>query len=213
MRKDRVAEALLSLVAPPDRAASTVGDLLEEADARGRLWFWLCMARVTAALLGRDLVAAQLAMIAASAFSWFLYMGLCLIVGLGGYVVVTLLWGGAYALANHTGVELLTDVLRVRFDWPPIPAWMTYAIQAIVLFAIAPFEIGRRSAPYCRGHELSLVLVMLVVWSAMAVLVPFVGVGIAATPRMMPVIVTFVLLGILSERRRTADFSRPPSPS
>jgi hypothetical protein len=38
----------------------------------------------------------------------------------------------------------------------------------------------------------------------MAVLVPFVGVGIAATPRMMPVVLTFVLIGLLSGRRRTA---------
>ena len=204
MHRGRLAEELLSLVAPADRAASTIGDLLEEVDARGRLWFWQSVARLVLALLARDLLAAPLAMAAASAFSWFLYMGLCLVLGLGGYVIVTLIWGGAYVLAHHTGLELLADVLRLRFDWPPIPAWTTYAIQAIVLFAIAPLQIGRSSAPHWRGHEMSLVLVMLLIWSAMAVLAPIVGVGIAATPRMMPVIVTFVLIGILSARRRPA---------
>ena len=207
MRRDRVAEALLSLVAPADHAASTVGDLMEEADARGRLWFWQSVVRVALSLLARDLLAAPLAMVAASAFTWFLYMGLCLVLGLGGYVVVTLIWGGAYILAHHTGLELLVDLLRLRFDWPPIPAWMTYAIQAVVLFAIAPLQIGRSSAPHFRGHELSLVLVMLLIWSAMAVFAPIVGIGIAATPRMMPVIATFVLLGILVERRRAASTS------
>ena len=207
MRRDRVAEALLSLVAPADHAASTVGDLMEETDARGRLWFWQSVVRVALSLLARDLLAAPLAMVAASAFTWFLYMGLCLVFGLGGYVVVTLIWGGAYILAHHTGLELLVDLLRLRFDWPPIPAWMTYAIQAVVLFAIAPLQIGRSSAPHFRGHELSLVLVMLLIWSAMAVFAPIVGIGIAATPRMMPVIATFVLLGILVERRRAASTS------
>ena len=207
MRRDRVAEALLSLVAPADHAASTVGDLMEEADARGRLWFWQSVVRVALSLLARDLLAAPLAMVAASAFTWFLYMGLCLVLGLGGYVVVTLIWGGAYILAHHTGLELLVDLLRLRFDWPPIPAWMTYAIQAVVLFAIAPLQIGRSSAPHFRGHELSLVLVMLLLWSAMAVFAPIVGIGIAATPCTMPVIATFVLLGILMERRRAASTS------
>ena len=207
MPRDRVAEALLSLVAPADHAASTVGDLMEEADARGRLWFWQFVVRIALSLLARDLLAAPLAMVAASAFTWFLYMGLCLVLGLGGYVVVILIWGGAYILAHHTGLELLVDLLRLRFDWPPIPAWMTYAIQAVVLFAIAPLQIGRSSAPHFRGHELSLVLVMLLIWSAMAVFAPIVGIGIAATPRMMPVIATFVLLGILLERRRAASTS------
>jgi hypothetical protein len=204
MRRDRFAEGLLSLVAPADQAASIVGDLMEEADVRGSVWFWQCVARLTCSLFVRDLVAAPLAMIATSALTWFLYMGLSLVLGLGGYVVVTLLWGGAYILAHHTGFELLADLLRLRFDWPPIPVWMTYAIQAIVLYAIAPLQIGRSSAPYWRGHELSLVLMMLLIWSAMAVLVPIVGVGITATPRMMPVVATFVLVGILSARRRAA---------
>jgi hypothetical protein len=207
MRRDRFAEGLLSLVAPADHAASTVGDLVEEADARGSLWFWQSVVRVAFSLLARDLLAAPLTMAAASALSWFVYMAVCLVLGFGAYVVVTLVWGAAYALAHHTGVELLVDILRLRFDWPPIPAWATYSIQVIVFFGIAPLLIGRSSAPYWRGHELSLVLIMLLIWSAMAVLVPFVGVGIAASPRVMPVVMTFVLIGLLSARRGAAPTS------
>jgi hypothetical protein len=40
MRKDRLAETLLSLVGPADRVASTVGDLMEEQRERGPVWFW-----------------------------------------------------------------------------------------------------------------------------------------------------------------------------
>jgi hypothetical protein len=204
MRRDRFAEGLLSLVAPADHAAATVGDLMEEAGARGSLWFWLCVVRLTFSLLARDLRAALLIMAAASALSWFVYMALCLVLAFGAYIIVTLVWGAAYVLSHYTGFEPLVDVLRLRFDWPPLPAWVTYAIQAIVFFAIAPLQIGRISAPHWRGHELSLVVMMLPIWSAMAVLVPFVSVGIAATPRVMPVVMTFVFTGILAGRRRAS---------
>jgi len=201
MRRERFVEGLLSLVAPADHAASVVGDLMEEADARGNLWFWQCVVRLAFSLLGRDLLAAPFTMAAASVLTWFVYMAVCLVLGFGAYVIATLVWGVAYVLTHHTGFELLTDILRLHFNWPPIPASVTYAIQVVVFFAIAPLQIGRSSAPYWRGHELTLVLVMLLIWSAMAVLVPFVGVGIAATPRMMPVVMTFVLVGLLSGRR------------
>ena len=207
MRRERFAEGLLSLVAPANRASATIGDLMEEADARGRSWFWLCVVRLTFSLLARDLRAAPLTMVAVAALSWFVYMAVSLVFALGAYVVVTLIWGATYVLAHHTGFELLADIARMRFDWPPIPAWVTYATQAIVFFGIAPFQIGRSSAPYCRGHELSLVLMMLLIWLAMAVLVPFVGAGIAATPRMMPLAMTFVLIGLLSVRRGAASTS------
>jgi len=204
MRRERFVEGLLSLVAPADHAASVVGDLMEEADARGNLWFWQCVVRLAFSLLARDLLAAPLTMVAASAVSWFVYMTVCLVLAFGAYVVVTLIWGAAYVLAHHTGVELLTDLLRLHFDWLPMPTWVSYAIQVIVFFGIAPLLIGRSSAPYWRGHELTLVLVMLLIWSAMAVLVPFVGIGIAATPRMMPVVMTFVLIGLLLGRHRAS---------
>ena len=207
MRRDRVAEYLVSLVAPPERAASAVGDLMEEAGERGRVWFWSSVTRLWLSMLGRDLVRTPFAMAASSAIAWFLYMGLSVVLALAGYIAVTLIWGAAYVLTHHTGVELLASVLRLRFDWPPIPDVATWAIQAVVLFAIAPFQLGRASAPYWRGRELSLAVVMLPIWTAMAVFVPFVGVGISARPSMMPVVVMFVLLGALAERLRATPAS------
>ena len=119
---------------------------MEEADARGRVWFWRSVARLWLSMLGRDLVRSPFAMAACSAFAWFLYMGLSLVLAFAGYIVVTLVWGGAYVLANHTGFELLANVLRIRFEWPPIPDWRTWVIQAVVLFAIAPFQHRPRAA-------------------------------------------------------------------
>ena len=207
MRRDHLAERLLSLVGSPERAASAVGDLMEEAGARRRGWFWRSVARLWLSMLGRDLVRSPFAMAACSAFAWFLYMGLSLVLAFAGYIVVTLVWGGAYVLANHTGFELLANILRIRFDWPPIPDSATWTIQAVVLLAIAPLQLGRASAPYWRGRELSLAIVMLPIWAAMAVFVPFVGVGISARPSMMPVVVLFVLLGALAERFRATPES------
>lgn len=207
MRRDRLAEHILSFVAPPERAASVVGDLMEEAGARGRVWFWRSVTRLWLSLLGRDLIFAPFAMAASSAIAWFLYMGLSVVLAFAGYVAVTLMWGGAYVLAEHTGLELLVDLLLIRFDWPPIPDGATWAIQAVVLFVIAPFQLGRASVPYWRGHELSLAIVMLPIWMAMAVFVPFVGVGISARPSMMPLVVMFVLLGALVDRFRVTPAS------
>ena len=165
--------------------------------------FWRSVTRLWFAMLGRDLMSVPLEKAIGCVVAWFVYMLLSAVLVLAGYVVVTLAWGVAYILNNHTALELLTDALRVRFDWPPIPDAATYAIQAAVLLAIAPFRIGRGSAWYWRGHEVTLAIVMLCVWTAMAFFVPLVGVGITAPPSMVPVMVMFVLAGALFERFRT----------
>jgi hypothetical protein len=175
---------------------------MEERE-HGRVWFWRSVTRLWLAMLGRDLLSAPIAMAISCIVAWFLYMLLSVVLALAGYVVVTLVWGIAYVLANHTGVELLTDALRVRFEWPPIPDAATYVVQAVALFAIAPFQIGRGSRCFWRGHEVSLAVVMLIIWSAMATFVPLVGVGISARPAMVPVMVLFVLAGALLERFRS----------
>jgi hypothetical protein len=200
MRSDRLAEAVLSMVAPAERAASAVGDLAEDADVRGAFWFWRSVARLALALLARDLVSSALAIGASAALGWFLYMGISMVFASIGYVVLTLAWGLTHILTHHTGFELLADMMRVRFDWPPIPTSAAYALQAVVFFAVTPFCIGRGSAAIWRGHELTLVILALPIWLAMSVLVPFVGVGVRTAPAMVPVVVAFVLVGLLSAR-------------
>jgi hypothetical protein len=53
MRSIHIAEGILALVTSRDRAASTVGDLVEEATARGVFWFWSGVLRTAASLLWR----------------------------------------------------------------------------------------------------------------------------------------------------------------
>ena len=207
MRRDRIAEVLLALVGPADRAASAVGDLTEQAPGRGGLWFWRAFSRLWVAMLGRDLMTAPLTMAVSCAAAWFVYMLGSVAFGVALYVLVTLAWGMAHLLANHTGVELLTEILRIRIDWPPIPASATYAVQAAVLFAITPFYVGWGSSRFWRGHEMSLALMTLIVWTAMSMFVPFVGIGIRAYPAMVPVMAMFVLAGALFERFRSPAVS------
>jgi len=202
MRRYRLAERLLSLVGPADRAASAIGDLMEEADGRGRFRFWRSVLWLWLSMFGRSLIAAPLTMAVSGVIGWFLYMILSLVLAFAGYVVVTLGWGAGYVITHHTGLELLLDVFKVRYDWPPIPPGATWLIQAVVLFVIAPFVIGRGNSVYWRGRELSTTLVLLIIWTAMAKLVPIVGVGISARPSMVPVIVMFMLAGALFERFR-----------
>lgn len=181
-----------------------------EAGDPGRIQFWKAVAWLWLSMLGRDLARSPIAMAASSAIAWFVYMGLSLVLAFALYIIVALVWGVAYVLANHTGFELLADVLRIRFEWPPIPDGVTWVIQAVVLFAIAPFHIGRGGTNCWRGRELSAALVTLFVWTLMAVFVPLVGVGgIRAYPSMVPVMVMFVLAGALFERsRRTVTSTR-----
>jgi hypothetical protein len=60
MRSGSLAEAMLVLFTSPDRASSTIGDLAEQAQSHGRVWFWLQVLRTTAALFWRDLFEAPL---------------------------------------------------------------------------------------------------------------------------------------------------------
>jgi hypothetical protein len=57
MLNARLAQCILSLVTSPERAESTVGDLIEELPTRDALKFWIAVIRTALALLWRDLSA------------------------------------------------------------------------------------------------------------------------------------------------------------
>jgi hypothetical protein len=50
MRKAQIAELILSLFTSRDRAASTVGDLMENALGHGGWWFWSGVSRTALSL-------------------------------------------------------------------------------------------------------------------------------------------------------------------
>jgi len=103
VRKDTIAETLLSLVGSPIQARSIVGDLMEES-GRGRWWFWRSVTRLWLAMLGRDFLSAPIAMAVSCVAAWFVYMLGSVAFGVALYVLVTLAWGTAHVFANHTGL-------------------------------------------------------------------------------------------------------------
>jgi non-heme chloroperoxidase len=72
--RDRGVEALFSLFTSPDRAEAIAGDLAEEREQRGWIWFWLHAAGVTFALWRRAVVKAPLRVLALTAAGFALLM-------------------------------------------------------------------------------------------------------------------------------------------
>lgn len=198
---DRIAEWVLTLVTAPDRAASAVGDLMEDAVARGRLWFWVHVARTALTLLWRGLTVAPVGMTGYAVIAWFVYMLMVAILSFGGSVLVTLLWGMGYFLTHHTGLELLANLLRVRFDWPPLPTEFADWVELLVIGIVAPVQVGRFTARCWPGREAAAWVVMSLLWPFMVIYIPCVGMFHRASLPMVPVIQTFVLVGMLWERR------------
>jgi len=54
--RNRVAEFVLLLVMPVERAAAVIGDFLEELEGRGGFWFWSSVLRIVTARVASDFV-------------------------------------------------------------------------------------------------------------------------------------------------------------
>ncbi len=203
MRGDRIAEWMLSLVVGRDRAVSALGDLMEESVARGPLWFWTCVARTVLSLLCRNLAAAPFRLAGFAVIGWFAYMLTSLVLWLGGYVLAVPLWGMGYFFTHHTGLELLSNMLRLRFDWPPATAQVTQWVEPLAMYVLAPFQVGRWAARCWPGREVVVCVAIMLVWPLLVIVAPFVLLSTRMTLPMVPVVHTFVLLGALWERRQS----------
>jgi hypothetical protein len=199
MRSDRAAHSLLSLFLPSERASAIVGDLLEDTSVRP-LRFWTHVAGTAASSLGYGVVKAPFSMYAGAGLGWFVYMFASLGLILVGWLLATVLWGLLYVFSNHTGLELLVDLLRVRLDWPPLPDALGRTVEIVAMWAVAPFWFGVTSARHWRGSEVVSGIVVALVWQLMAILVPFAAFFTRATFEMMPVIGASVLAGTVWAR-------------
>ena len=130
MREGIAAELILSLVASPASARSTIGDLLEERPARGSWWFWWSVFRTAGAGFLRDLFAHPLTTLGLAASGW-----------LAQVVSGFLLYSGPYL------------VLPIR------PNLWTGRITAIALCTLAPFVIGWSVGKGSKGREVATSLV------------------------------------------------------
>src|SRR5687768_17212391 len=62
--RDNAVEGLLSLFTSSDRAEAIAGDLMEEREERGPIWFWLHVTRITLTLWRNAATAAPLPVLA-----------------------------------------------------------------------------------------------------------------------------------------------------
>jgi hypothetical protein len=87
MPKAALAERILEMVTRPQRSASIVGDLLEEASNRNALWFWLSLLRIFVSHLFQDLRAHWLRMMWLG-FSEFLIFVIVVVFVMGEFIEV-----------------------------------------------------------------------------------------------------------------------------
>ncbi|HEY6342242.1 MAG TPA: hypothetical protein VIY49_12175 [Bryobacteraceae bacterium] len=156
MRSIHFAEWILGLVTSPDRAASTVGDLVEGAADRGVVWFWTGILRTAASLLWCGVAGNPVRV-----------TGVALI-GLAVDVVASLLLAG------------LTGVVFFLAAWyghrvPLNSVWWVIALDVPEL--LVSVLIGRILARWAPGRELSACLAYGILGSIFSIIMIFVSTG------------------------------------
>ena len=148
MHSAAIAEWILSLVAPPDRAASTVGDLVEEASSRGTIWFWSCVLRTAGSHLWHDLNVSPL---------WMFGRGLW---GVAASWVLSLLFMLLLSIWLQVDPDQFGQLVGTQRS-PREDPMAVVAIGAVCSFLVG-WEVGRRSA----GRELPAALSVATLFAA-----------------------------------------------
>ena len=212
MPDDRLAENLLSLVAPPDRAAAAIGDLLESVPCRGETWFWLSVVRTEGAFIGKQIRQEASRFVIHAVIAWFAYMLVALLLLVAGILVANIAWMSAYVLMNHTGVELVTGWLgwQLQDGWaPPV---VTNGVEVFVMAAAAPYFCGRRVVDVWQERAVAFTVILAGVWLMLTTVVPVAGhFGNRVGPRMLAVIVPCILCGVVQQRLTAIRRLSPPT--
>ncbi|MBI5280897.1 MAG: hypothetical protein HY858_04380 [Candidatus Solibacter usitatus] len=148
MRNANAAEWILRLVTTPERAASTTGDLLEEASGRSAFWFWSSTLRTAACHVWKDL---------------WVYRGRMAWLGFSGLLAIWLFTFGVSTLVIVIWMAVSpysTD--GSSFYIPPWGHYRLFATLAIVGPLIAGWDVASRS----KGRELAAALALTVALAA-----------------------------------------------
>jgi hypothetical protein len=151
-----IAEWVLRLVTSRGRAASTAGDLIEEAATRSVVWFWSGVLRTAASLLWRE-VAENPARITSVAL-----MGLA--VDVVASLLLAFLSGIAFFTAAWSGhqIQLSSIWWRIGLDAPPL---------------VISLLVGRMLARWAPGRELAACLGYAILGSIFSFVMMFVSPG------------------------------------
>lgn len=173
--------SLLTLFTSPERAVSIQGDLIEEAQSRGRGWFWSQILRTTGALCWKGIARTPLAILGLALSGgavWFLSMGI-LVAGVAAIEYV---------------LHSLGAPLNIRFLW------------VFLLGALSTGFILGQAAPV-RGMHASVVLAVVSVPVLVLILFsPQPSAGAADVRwRVLVLAVALQLVGCALSRRRAAE--------
>jgi hypothetical protein len=153
MRNARIAEWILALVTTEDRAAATVGDLMELS--RGAAWFWAAVLATALSIAWRDLQAhpRQTTWLAVRGT---LYIFLWIFGGLLAVFILVFVWG-YFAGLSPGRIESFSA------NWP----WKTIAY--LFGYVWIPFFLGRWIARKAPGREMPVCLAMMILQTVLGV--------------------------------------------
>ena len=144
MTKSRVAEWILAQVLPPDRAASMVGDWMEDIDHRGNTWFWSCVFRTLLSRVWSDFAESPGFLVGLALRGWLYSCWLLVGTYFGLFAGVCIL----------VPLALLAGYLTRQLHWHP--SWpVSSAFIAQVWIGACQFQAGRWIARRARGRELA----------------------------------------------------------
>ncbi len=194
MREEIIAEWILSLAISPERAASTLGDLLEECQTRGRVWFWWGVLGTALSHLWHDLQLHP------------------------GWAAGRALWGFGATIVYTAllGFPLFMFLPRVNTDGPgfTVSAPSPWAAPILIgaMCSVIPFVVAWQNARLSHGRELASAIAMIVMrvlvnllfacWSAAQMRQIGKPTGLTEDSRMVAAASACVILGAMFQRRR-----------
>lgn len=196
MRDTQVAEFILGLFTSRDRAAATVGDLVESAPAHGALWLWLCILRTALSLLWRDLVA-EPSFMAGLALRGLL-VNASLYLALGLVLAVIFIFFAAFGMGPPAFLEGANDAFSPHYD----SVFFGALFSALLIPVVAvEFQTGRWIARRARHREVAACVAFLIVGrfvkSVVALLIGVPGAHPPTQPSVAPAMQVINVLGDL----------------
>ena len=154
MHSVQISEWILGLVTSRDRAATTVGDLLERDSPVGGVRFWSRISRIAASLLWRQLAENPLPVAGVAAIG--------LVADVVASLLIAVLSGVLFFFAASNGHQLTSEWWNVGLEVPPL---------------LISVLIGRMLARWAPGRELSACLAYGILGTLFSLLLAFVDPG------------------------------------
>jgi len=143
MPSNDLAEWVLTLVTSQERAASAVGDLLEESEARGSWWFWCSVAHIAFSRLWRQISGTPFGVARVAIHGLFVQIG------------ILLCWYGGIFMAAWIAVSI--SVVSFHSPLGDMPPWATHWLAIPFMFLLkdllVPLQVGRWMARRYPGRE------------------------------------------------------------